>query len=491
MKLSTSNQKTSKILISVIIPAHNEEKYIASCLQSVKSQKFNNFEIIVADNASTDKTALIAKEFDVRLISEPILGLVQTRETGRLAAKGEILVYVDADTLIPPDYLSKIFSFFQKHPEIDAVSNFYTFYDGNRRINFLAKILAVILPLYDKLLGVFHLPNLLFGGSFAVKKEILEKIGGFDTNLFLSGEDVDLAKRISQKGRAVFFGNIFSQTSARRYLRYGILRTSFFYIKSYLEVLFLDKPAEDRGQARSRFKIRPALRNTILIFFFLGIVIYGVAYPGSEIFGKTINHLKTRDKVVALTFDDGPNGIYTQEILDILDQNQIKATFFLIGENVERYPEIAKEITQKGNEIGNHSFSHPWLLPFKKDKTILSEVDKTQSAIFSATGVKTDLFRPPHGWRSPWMIKALSRAGYKIVTWNDLTLTEDFPKEFNSEMIAKRIVSQVKPGSIIDLHDGFNLNHGANRQKVIDALDTIIKEIKAKGYRFVLLNEIK
>lgn len=262
-------------------------------------------------------------------------------------------------------------------------------------------------------------------------------------------------------------------------------------MKSYFGVLLRNQPSENRNQISFQAKVQSLLKNKIfLIIFFFSVIIYGVAYPGSEIFGKTIYHFKTKDKVVALTFDDGPNGKYTQEVLDILDKNQVNATFFLIGANVEKYPEIAKEIIQRGNKIGNHSFSHHWLLPFEKDKTILSEVNKTQAAIFSATGVKTDLFRPPHGWRSPWMMKTLSRAGYKVITWNDLT-ADEFLNKFSAETIAKRIINSVKPGSIIDLHDGSDISSDANRQKVIDALDTIIKEIKTKGYKFVLLNEIK
>lgn len=233
---------------------------------------------------------------------------------------------------------------------------------------------------------------------------------------------------------------------------------------------------------------KTGFKKAFWLFVFVGLLAYGMAYPKSEIFGRITYNLKTHDKTVALTFDDGPNGIYTQQVLDILDQNKVKATFFLIGENVQRYPTLAREIAQKGHQIGNHSFDHIWLLPFKSPTRIISEVNKTEAIITAITGAKPNLFRPPHGWRSPWMIKAVSQEGYKVVNWDDSA--QDYLPMVSSGTIARRIIGRVRPGSIIDLHDGFNLDHGANRQNMVGALDIIIKSLKNEGYRFVLAEDI-
>jgi len=246
----------------------------------------------------------------------------------------------------------------------------------------------------------------------------------------------------------------------------------------------------DNNSSSAIFRLKKiASKKYFWAVIILGLLVYGMAWPGSEIFGRTVHQLATKDKVVALTFDDGPNGSSTQEVLDILEQNNIKATFFLIGENVNYYPQLAKEIADKGNEIGNHSFDHVWHLPLEKNNSILDEINKTEAAIFNATGIKTDLFRPPHGFRSPWMIKTISQAGYKIINWDDSM--HDYLPFFSSSMIAKGIINKVKPGTIIDLHDGFNLEHGANRQNMIGALDAIIKTLKNEGYQFVLLKDLK
>ncbi len=249
-----------------------------------------------------------------------------------------------------------------------------------------------------------------------------------------------------------------------------------------------------RGQLYNRFFSPPhkcisVFKYVLIIVSIIGLFIYGFAYPKSEIFGRVIYRLNLPNKkVVALTFDDGPNGAYTEEVLNILEEESIRGTFFLIGKNVEVYPEIAREIAGRGHCIGNHSYSHPWLLPFKAKGALIAEISKAEEAIYNATGVRPKLFRPPHGFRTPWMVSTIHEMGYKIIMWDDMTT--DYITSSKSEDIAKHIISHVRPGSIIVLHDGLNLNHGVKRTNATKALKTIIKDLKGRGYGFVSLQEI-
>jgi len=236
-------------------------------------------------------------------------------------------------------------------------------------------------------------------------------------------------------------------------------------------------------------KLGSVFKYALIAVSIIGLFVYGLAYPKSEIFGKVIYRMNYPGKMVALTFDDGPNGVYTEQVLDILEREGIKGTFFLIGKNVEAYPQIAREIVREGHCIGNHSYTHPWLLPFETKRGLAAEISKTAEAIYNATGVHPKLFRPPHGFRTPWMISTLHKMGYKVIMWDDMTT--DYMAGSKPAEIAQHIISHCKPGSIIVLHDGLNLNHSANRENTIKALRVIIKELKKEGYRFVTLKKLE
>ncbi|HVP35923.1 MAG TPA: polysaccharide deacetylase family protein [Terriglobales bacterium] len=487
MKTGMFNPGVNQTKISVIVPALNEEKFIEACIRSVQSQDFKDYELIVVDNGSTDKTSEVARKLGATVVYEPRVGLPRARETGRKIANGEILLYIDADTVVPTEFLSKISEFLDKHREVAAVTTPFFFYDGDWKTNVLNKsAFKVFCPLYFMVLDVFHLPKSLLGSTFAVRKHILEKIGGFNTNIKFYGEDTDLSIRISKEGPIAFLPDLYSSTSARRYLSQGLLKTQSIYLfyhfslilRFYLPVRWFKGPGR---------KWLPRLAATTCLLGSIGFFAYASTSPKSEIFGKVIYHINTHKKTVALTFDDGPNGKYTQEVIDILDREGIKATFFLIGKNVEAYPDIAKEIAAHGHVIGNHSYTHRWLLPFENEKSILHEVDKAEEAIYNATGESPRIFRPPHGIRSIWLDKVIQKEGYTMFTWDDMTT--DYESGTVDRDIAKKILSRVRPGSIIVLHDGIDLKHGVNRENMIEGLILIIKELKKEGYEFVTLNE--
>jgi len=230
----------------------------------------------------------------------------------------------------------------------------------------------------------------------------------------------------------------------------------------------------------------------VIMLIILGLA-SGAAYlgvtPSSQLYGKVYTSApRSGEKVIALTFDDGPNEPYTSRVLEILDESEVKAAFFLIGENAEFYPETVKNIVRAGHVIGNHTYHHTYLLPFEGFPAIQKEIDRTEETLFRLTGLRTDLFRPPHGLRTPWFIADVKKLNYKVITWTDMT--NDYDGNTLPGEIVRRIVAKARPGGIIDLHDGRDTQHGVDRSNMVDALPIIIGRLKSEGYKFVTLPDL-
>ncbi len=464
--------------VSVIIPARNEEKYLAACLATVNAQDFpDEYEVIVVDNGSTDATAEIAAQAGARVIAEPEPGLPRARESGRQAARAPLLVYIDADTHIPRNYLRKVVETFENEPDVMSVTSPVRFYDGDWSANLF---IFCYFHIY-RLLNWLHIVDFIFGGTFALRSEVIARIGGFDISIAFYGEDADLTKRVAREGRIRYLGDLYSQTSARRYQREGTFITVMRYAINYFSVLLCNHPFK-----ASRRRAQYALRFGTIMLLMFSLFLYAFAFPESELFGKVIYQTNSPDKVVALTFDDGPGGASTQAILRVLADEKVKATFFLIGRNVDRRPELAAEIVREGHAIGNHSYHHSWSLPFQRRSTVIDEVRKADAAIFRATHIHTRLFRPPHGLRTPWMLNTIRDEGYAVIMWDDQT--DDFIGHDDARTLARHILKKVHPNAIIALHDSANLNEGESPQTTAEALRIIIPELKREHYSFVTLN---
>jgi len=183
-------------------------------------------------------------------------------------------------------------------------------------------------------------------------------------------------------------------------------------------------------------------------------------------------------KKIYLTFDDGPS-LFTSQILDILKEYSIKATFFVCGKNVERYPKIAKRIVNEGHAIGNHSYYHSKIR--SSTPLLLKDIKKTSEIILKITGVRSKIFRPPWGIVTPWLKRYLLNNGLKLILWN--IEAHDWKKPA-AKIISQRILSKVKSHSIILLHDGDGIKKNSNRFQTVLALPLIIKELKDKGFIF-------
>jgi peptidoglycan-N-acetylglucosamine deacetylase len=182
---------------------------------------------------------------------------------------------------------------------------------------------------------------------------------------------------------------------------------------------------------------------------------------------------------IAMTFDDGPSPETTPRLLDILKQRNIKATFFMIGQNAQRNPEIVKRILAEGHEIGNHSWTHPQLSKLS-DQRVTDEITKTQDAIKDASGYTPVLFRPPYGAitsrQKDWIEKQF---GLSIIMWS----VDPFDwKRPGASVIEQRILAGARPGSII-------LSHDIHKQTV-DAMPATLDALAQKGFKFVTVSQL-
>jgi len=195
--------------------------------------------------------------------------------------------------------------------------------------------------------------------------------------------------------------------------------------------------------------------------------------------GKVINDVpvKPGDKPFALTFDDGPWPEYTQQILNILAEHDAKATFYMVGQMVQEYPKLAVQVRDAGHAIGNHSWSHP-----SRPKDAVAQVQKTNAQIKKAVGFTPTTFRPPYGLLKNGMAKEAMRQKQAVLIWS--ADSNDWRKP-NPEKLARTIINQATPGGVALFHDG-----GGARQNTVRALPIILRELKARGYRFVTVPEL-
>jgi glycosyltransferase involved in cell wall biosynthesis len=229
-----------EVKISLVIPAHNEQKLLGGCLDAAfNASRGRLSEIIVVDNASDDRTAEIATaRRGVRLISEHQKGLVLARERGRLAATGDLIAYIDADSRISTQWIDFVVSFFAQNPDVVSLSGPPTYYDANQWQRLVLKLCWTLFapPAYH-LVGY-----MLFGAGFVVRKGALNDIGGFNRGIQFYGEDTDLARRLSAVGKVVFRMNFRISTSARRFSVEGTLRTNLRYAINFVWPILFHRP---------------------------------------------------------------------------------------------------------------------------------------------------------------------------------------------------------------------------------------------------------
>lgn len=197
--------------------------------------------------------------------------------------------------------------------------------------------------------------------------------------------------------------------------------------------------------------------------------------------GKIIENvdLVNKEKVIALTFDDGPWPKSTNDVLYILKKHQIKATFFVVGRNVQNYPGLTQQIVKHGHALGNHSWNH--FYHYHNPAAAAREIDNTAARVYHTTGVKMSLFRPPGGILNNGLAHHARKKKQLVVMWS--ADSQDY--RVSSSQLVHNVLQLSKPGGIVLLHDG-----GGNRSKTVNSLPRIITELKNQGYKFVTIPEL-
>ena len=190
--------------------------------------------------------------------------------------------------------------------------------------------------------------------------------------------------------------------------------------------------------------------------------------------------LDDSNKAIALTFDDGPWPIYTEQVLDILKEHDIKATFFMIGQHLKHHSEIGQKVVEAGHALGNHTWNHHYHNVPRE--VAAKEIEDTAALIYEITGFKTEWFRPPGGVLNNGLNDYARSQNYAVAMWSSDARESSFS---SSGALANNVLNSAKPGGIVLLHDG-----GGNRSATVQALPIIITKLKERGYRFVTLPEL-
>lgn len=218
----------------------------------------------------------------------------------------------------------------------------------------------------------------------------------------------------------------------------------------------------------------------LALFILVGAFFFFASYHiHSGVYLKTLCKKRTSEKVVAITFDDGPDPDYTMQVLNILQTYRATATFFCIGEKAESYPEIVRRIQRKGHLVGNHSYTHSSRFPFLSPLKMQEDLQKAQVLLEQITAGPVTLFRPPFGVTNPTIAKVARRLGYTTIGWSVRSFDT---REEPVEKILHRIIKQVAPGDVILLHD-----------RLPDSavlLTGLLEYLQEKGYKTKRIDEL-
>ncbi|MBN2223731.1 MAG: polysaccharide deacetylase family protein [Deltaproteobacteria bacterium] len=228
----------------------------------------------------------------------------------------------------------------------------------------------------------------------------------------------------------------------------------------------------------------------VVLFFLLslwigpGIFLVGIPF----VLSRPITRVRTDKPLVALTFDDGPHPVYTEQILGILAAHGARATFFVTASNAERHPDIVRAIVAGGHDVQNHSTSHRHLLSLFSCRSQYEDIRTAQEIIERISGCSPRLYRPPMGYKTPETFRAAARAGLVVCGWHlkglDTVITDP-------DRITALVVSRARRGSVILLHDSGSLDGtSADRSATVRALPRIIAGLAEKGLRSVTVSNL-
>lgn len=239
--------------ISFVIPAYNEEKNIIACVKSIQAAIKNceaDAEIIVVNNNSTDNTrdSVLLCGDDVILVDEERKGIVWARKAGYEASSGDLIANIDADNVMPTKWLPYVLKRFEGDDKLHALSGPLYYHDIPKHKRIAVRGFLLGGYFVNKINGIFGSASLLQGGNFILKREALEKIGGFDTSIIFYGEDTDIGHRVSKIGKVVYTFKLPIYSSGRRIEEEGLFKTGLTYAINFFTVTYRGKPTTKNYQ---------------------------------------------------------------------------------------------------------------------------------------------------------------------------------------------------------------------------------------------------
>jgi peptidoglycan/xylan/chitin deacetylase (PgdA/CDA1 family) len=220
------------------------------------------------------------------------------------------------------------------------------------------------------------------------------------------------------------------------------------------------------------------LAYLILIAFYLLIIVIGTFSIRMNFYFASLHSGDSNKKNIALTFDDGPHPVFTQEVLKLLDEHQAKATFFCIGKHINNFSNIVSAAHQQGHLIGNHSYSHSHYFDLFSSVKMTHELNQTRNSIYHAIGKMPNLFRPPFGVTNPLLKIALNNTQLISIGWS----VRSFDSNKNARSVISRLKRKTHPGAIVLLHD--------TKEKIIPILSEFLPWLKKNGYSVISLEEL-
>ena len=216
----------------------------------------------------------------------------------------------------------------------------------------------------------------------------------------------------------------------------------------------------------------------ILVVGFLLLAAYASVSISAGIYVKAFCRAKSSSKAIALTFDDGPDPVWTPKVLEVLKKYDVKATFFCIGDKVEKHPQLVKMLIEEGHIVGNHTYYHTSFFPLLSNKKMVAELQRCDEAIKNITGEPVTLFRPPFGVTNPTIAAVVRKLGYKVIGWSIRSFDTVKSERGN---VLKRILKKAHAGGVILMHD--------NLENSDWLVEQVIVHLQERGYEINRLDE--
>lgn len=217
----------------------------------------------------------------------------------------------------------------------------------------------------------------------------------------------------------------------------------------------------------------------ILFVVYLVMLVYGSYNVRSNFYVKTVSSVRTHQKQIAISFDDGPAPAYTPEILRILREHDVKAAFFCIGKKVEEHQSILKQVHEEGHIIGNHSYSHDMWFDLFPSRKMTDDLEKMNAATQKVIGVTPKLFRPPYGVTNPNLKRAIQKCNFISIGWNIRSMDTVIK---DAQKLLSKVTGSLKPGAVILFHD--------TSKATLDMLSSFIQKARSMGYEIVRLDKL-